>query len=106
MVDFPNNPLDKSTVGWFRFTRLNRLKISPRISSVAPSWPKNQGMCTALIAFRLTFARPGPENVLRPRFPSCPFAGTGKSLLLKTPAIYALRETEIVFPNDGAFGKS
>jgi hypothetical protein len=43
-VDRPNNPLDRSDDGAVRLTRLNRLKISPRISSVAPSCEVNHGM--------------------------------------------------------------
>jgi hypothetical protein len=41
LVDFPNRPLDRSDVGCERFMRLNRLKISPRSSTVAPSLPMN-----------------------------------------------------------------
>src|SRR5437879_3462126 len=54
----------------FRLVRLNRLKNSPRIWSLAPSWPTNQGMWKYFAVLKSTVAYPGPRNEFRPALPS------------------------------------
>src|SRR6266700_1322241 len=80
LVDFPNSGSTKSEWMPARFTRLNTLKNSLRNSRFAPSLPKGHGI---LVFFRMeksVFANPGPMYVFRPRLPSCPRDGVGKTL--------------------------
>src|SRR4051794_13831297 len=92
-VDLPNRELERSFVTLVRLTRLNRLKISPGNWMVAPSL-KNQGIRFVLTILRLTLARPGPSNVLRPRLPSWPRAGIGKAEAGNSPLMKLLREAD------------
>src|SRR5712692_5794950 len=67
----PNRGLKpRSEFTLFKFVRLNRLKNSPRIWSLAPSFPTNHGMWKYLAVLKSTLAYPGPRNELRPAFPS------------------------------------
>src|SRR5262245_17205452 len=91
-VDFPKNGLDRLFVTCVRFTRLNRLKNSALNCAVAPSVPQIHRNFILFSAEKSVLAKPGPRNVLRPRFPCCPRAGAGKSDALKIPLIKSDRE--------------
>src|SRR3954469_7094369 len=104
-VDLPNSELERSLVTLVRLTRLNRLKISPRIWRVAPSL-KNQGIRFVLTIFKLTLARPGPSKVLRPRFPCWPRAGSGNAEAGKSPVMKSLRAADLLLPKEGVLGVS
>src|SRR5437016_11212440 len=73
-VDLPKLALLKSSTGLFRFTRLNALNASARrfaftLSVKEKLLPNERSVC----------AKPGPRNVVRPRFPSCPGNGAGNA---------------------------
>src|SRR5438093_3398241 len=58
LVDRPNRLLARSLTGFVKLTRLNKLKISARISKEAPS-DVNQGILLALLNSTLALANPG-----------------------------------------------
>src|SRR5713226_9403919 len=104
-VDRPKSELERSLTTFVRFTRLNRLKISPRNWRVAPSLT-NQGMRAVFTTLRFTLARPGPSKVFRPRLPCWPAAGIGNAEAGNTPLMKSPREDEMRLPDEGVFGTS
>src|SRR6266849_2763444 len=104
-VDRPKSELERSVTTFVRFTRLNRLKISPRNWTLAPSLT-NQGTRADFVTLRFTFARPGPLKVFRPRLPCWPATGIGKAEAGNSPLMKSPREEEIWLPNEGVFGLS
>ena len=101
----PNRLLDRSLVTEARFTRLNKLKISARSSSEAPS-DVNHRTLTVLVNSELMLAKPGPEKVFRPRLPGCPSAGVVNADAGANPLMKSLRLVDLLFPKEGAFGVS
>src|SRR2546426_6056939 len=93
-VERPKSPLERSLLGGVRFTLLNRLNSSARISKVAPS-EVNHGILIALIALKFTLASPGPSKVFRPSVPCCPPEGRGKLEAANKPLRKSPRDVEI-----------
>src|ERR1700738_2888718 len=73
-VDRPKLLLLKSATGLFRFTRLNALNASKRNCAASRS-----RILKVLASDRSVSAKPGPRNTLRPRLPSVPGTGAGKT---------------------------
>ena len=86
-------------------TRLNKLKISARISKEAPS-DVNQGILLALLNSTLALANPGPWKVFLPRLPWCPGAGTGKADAGNAPVMKSERLADFLLPKEGVSGVS